>query len=84
MEARTSGLAEMLDSGDPSQLAQACDELAESCQAELGLSDVVRARLAFYSAVAYSAPAPPPPPPPPLLLLLLARPPVPALPWLFC
>ncbi|KAL4443818.1 hypothetical protein ABPG75_011555 [Micractinium tetrahymenae] len=41
VEARSSGLAEMLASGDPAQLAQACDELAESYQAELQLSDEV-------------------------------------------
>lgn len=39
VEARDSGLAGMLGSGDPAQLAQACDEVAESYQAELQLSD---------------------------------------------
>lgn len=41
MEARASGLAEMLASGDPAQVTEACDDVAENYQAELGLADAV-------------------------------------------
>ena len=41
IEQKNTGLADMLSSGDPAQVAEACDDVADSYQTEFQLSDEV-------------------------------------------
>jgi len=43
IEAKSSGLSEMLASGDPTQVAEACNDVVENWQAEFALPDDVAA-----------------------------------------
>ncbi|KAL4449449.1 hypothetical protein ABPG77_007093 [Micractinium sp. CCAP 211/92] len=52
---RDIGLAEMLGSGDPEQLAQACDEVSERYRAELQLSEEVAAAVRRAASPAHKA-----------------------------